>query len=461
MNRQEKIAEYLLYTKAIKLNFEKPFTYASGIRSPIYCDNRVLMSHPNIRKQIVDAFADIINKNDLEFDIIAGVATSGIPWASFIAEKLNKPLIYVRVKNKDHGLGNIIEGEYKQGQKAIVIEDLISTGNSSLTAAKGLKNAGIIVNDLIAIFTYKMKNSKEKFDEENIRLHTLSDFPILIEKAVEKNYLNSENKNKVFEWSQDTQNWYSKYYEEKKKNITINNPVLKNLYKIMRNKQTNLCIAADLTKADEILGLAEKIGDKICIFKTHIDIIEDFSHDFIKKLKTISQEKNFLIFEDRKFADIGNTVKLQFTKGMYHISDWADMVNLHVLPGPGILEGLKNDKVALIILQEMSSQENLLTPDYIKKANEMALQYKNYVIGFIGLNKKLKDPNFVLMTPGIKLEKGTDNFGQKYNDVKSAIKNGTDIIIVGRGIYQAENPVSEAEKYRKLAWETYKKYCHK
>jgi len=458
MKNKERIAEYLLDTKAVKLNFDEPFTYASGIRSPIYCDNRVLISHPKIRKGIAKAFIEIIEENKLEFDIVAGVATSGIPWAAFIAEELEKPMVYVRSKAKGHGMTNLVEGEFKKGDKAIVIEDLISTGGSSLTAAQGLKDAGIIVNDLIAIFTYKMKGVPEKFDEKNINLHTLSDFPTLIEKAVAKDYLNSENKDKVLEWSQDTKNWYGKYYQaEETKEPEVKNKVFKKLQKIMEEKKSNLCVAADLTTTKEVLDLVEKIGDKICLLKTHIDIIEDFTPEFITKLKKLATEKNFLIFEDRKFADIGNTVKHQFENGIYHIADWADMVNAHILPGPGIIEGLKNDKVALILLQEMSSAGNLLTPDYTKKAQEMAQEYSDYVIGFIGLNKTLKDPRFMLMTPGVKLEKGTDKLGQQYNDVESAIKKGTDIIIVGRGIYQAEDPGAEAQKYQELAWKTYNK----
>jgi len=458
MSRQKKIAEYLLDTKAVKLNFDEPFTYASGIRSPIYCDNRVLISHPKIRKGIAKAFIDVIKENNLEFDIIAGVATSGIPWAAFIAEELEKPMVYVRSKAKGHGMTNLVEGEFKEGDKAIVIEDLISTGGSSLTAAKGLKEAGIIVNDLIAIFTYQMKKTEEGFNNEKINLHTLSDFSTLAEKAVEKNYLSAENKDKVLEWNQDPQNWYSKHYQtEEIKEPETKNKVLLKLQKVMKEKKSNLCVAADLTTTKEILDLVEEIGDKICLLKTHIDIIEDFTPEFITKLQKLAKEKNFMIFEDRKFADIGNTVKHQFENGIYHIADWADMVNAHVLPGPGILEGLKNDKVALILLQEMSSKGNLLTPDYTKKAQEMAQEYSNYVIGFIGLNKTLKDPRFMLMTPGVKLEKGTDKLGQQYNDVESAIKKGTDIIIVGRGIYQAEDPGAEAQKYQELAWKTYNK----
>ena len=458
MSRPEKIAEYLLDTKAVKLNFDEPFTYASGIRSPIYCDNRVLISHPEIRKGIAKAFKKIIEENNLEFDIVAGVATSGIPWAAFIAEELNKPMIYVRSKAKAHGMTNLVEGEFKKGDKALVIEDLISTGGSSLRATQGLKDAGIIVNDLIAIFTYQMKKAQEGFDQEKINLHTLSDFSTLAEKAVAKDYLKPDNKEKVLEWNQDPQNWYGKHYQtEESKEPEVTNSVLLKLQKVMEEKKSNLCVAADLTTTKEVLDLVEKIGDKICLLKTHIDIIEDFTPEFITQLKKLAEEKNFLLFEDRKFADIGNTVKHQFENGIYHIADWADMVNAHVLPGPGILEGLKNDKVALIILQEMSSKDNLLTPEYTKKAQEMAQEYGDYVIGFIGMKKSLKDPRFMMFTPGVKLEKGTDQLGQQYNDVESAIAKGTDVIIVGRGIYQAEDPGAEALKYQELAWKTYNK----
>lgn len=245
------------------------------------------------------------------------------------------------------------------------------------------------------------------------------------------------------------------------------NKIIEKLKKIMIDKQTNLSVSADFTKTEDILDLVDKIGDSICILKTHVDIIEDFSYEFIRKLKEKSYEKNFLIFEDRKFADIGNTVSLQFSKGIYKISDWADIINAHSIIGEGIISGLASvsKNSALILLAQMTPEGNLFTENYMKKTVEMAKQYPDFVCGFIGSSdkpevqkemKNLGGEDFLIFTPGISLISKKDNLKQTYNTPQKAVANGTDIIIVGRGIYNSENPKLEAEKYRIEGWNYYK-----
>ncbi len=233
------------------------------------------------------------------------------------------------------------------------------------------------------------------------------------------------------------------------------NSTAQRLFELMEKKQTNLCVAADLTDWDELVNLIEKIGAEICVLKTHIDIITNLPDDFMNQLNELKKKFDFLIFEDRKFADIGNTVKLQYTKGIYKIIDWADIVNAHVISGPGIIEGLREVGLpkgrGLLLLAEMSSKDNLATGNYTQKAVEWAQKYEDFVIGFIAMKKLIDDQKFVTMTPGVQLTEGKDNLGQQYNTPENAIKNGSDIIIVGRGIYQANDPLTEAKKYRKVA----------
>ncbi|MBD3309954.1 orotate phosphoribosyltransferase [Candidatus Woesearchaeota archaeon] len=205
------IAEILLRIKAVTLNAKEPYTYASGIRSPIYCDNRLLLSYPEERMKIVEAMMDIIKANNLEFDIIAGVATSGIPHAAWLADKLQKPMIYIRGKAKEHGKGNQIEGRLEQGQKVLVVEDLISTGGSSFNALESAREAGAGCNDLIAIFTYTMEKSKSSAAEKKINVYPLTDFPTLIGVAAEKGYITEEKKAVVLEWSVDPSGWGPKH----------------------------------------------------------------------------------------------------------------------------------------------------------------------------------------------------------------------------------------------------------
>jgi len=233
------------------------------------------------------------------------------------------------------------------------------------------------------------------------------------------------------------------------------------LLELIDQKETNLAIAADVITKKELIEIADKLGPEICLLKTHIDIIEDFDADLIIQLQRLSEKHNFLIFEDRKFADIGNTVKHQYQDGIYHIADWAHIVNAHTVPGPGIIEGLKEVGLekgrGLILLAEMSSKGTLAKGNYTEETLKMAQENKDFVIGFITMRQLIEDPCFINMTPGVQLTQGGDNLGQQYNTPENVIgKQKSDIIIVGRGIYKAEDPVAEAKKYREAGWSAYK-----
>lgn len=238
------------------------------------------------------------------------------------------------------------------------------------------------------------------------------------------------------------------------------NPTAKKLLFLMDEKKTNLCVAADSTTKAGMLEMAEKLGPEICIFKTHIDIVEDFDQDLIMQLQRLAEKYNFLLFEDRKFADIGNTVQLQYERGVYHISDWADITNAHTVPGPGIIEGMKEIGLrkgrGLLLLAEMTPKGNLATGEYTKESLRMAKEHRDFVIGFITTHQLLEDPCFINMTPGVNLGKAGDALGQQYTTPEIVIKEKkSDVIIVGRGVYEAEDPVVEAHRYREAGWQAY------
>lgn len=241
----------------------------------------------------------------------------------------------------------------------------------------------------------------------------------------------------------------------------VQNPTAKRLLELMDNKQSNLCVSLDITDKSEFLTILEQVGSEICLLKTHIDTVVGFDDDFMMEILRLAGEYRFMIFEDRKFADIGNTVKKQYAEGMYHIADWADIVNAHIVPGPGIIEGLREvgmpKQRALLLLAEMSSAGSLAVGEYTKTAYTWAREYDDFVAGFIGKGSEEIDEDMIVMTPGVKLGGGGDALGQQYQTPQMAVDAGSDVIIVGRGIYQADDVAEAAKEYRAAAWEAYQK----
>ena len=201
------VAKQLLDIKAVKLNVENPFTWASGWKSPIYCDNRKVLSYPAARKVVYEAFVEIIKENFKDVDVIAGVATGAIAYGMMVAEVLGKPFVYVRPKPKDHGTGAQVDGDLPQGARVVVVEDLISTGGSSLAAVDALQKSGAIVLGMVAIFTYNFIKSIRAFENANVELHTLSHYEALLEQAVEENYIKAEDMKVLKEWRINPEIW--------------------------------------------------------------------------------------------------------------------------------------------------------------------------------------------------------------------------------------------------------------
>ena len=201
------IPHYLLQSKAIKLEPAKPFTWASGWKSPIYCDNRITLSFPEIRTAIRDAFAGKISQHYPDVDVIAGVATGAIAQGALVAEAMNLPFAYVRSAPKKHGMENLIEGIVKPGQKVVVVEDLISTGGSSLQAVDALRKAGAEVLGMVAIFTYGFAIAEDNFKASNCKLITLTNYMELLDLAVETGYLKAEQLDVLKQWRKNPDTW--------------------------------------------------------------------------------------------------------------------------------------------------------------------------------------------------------------------------------------------------------------
>jgi orotate phosphoribosyltransferase len=194
---------------AVALRPSKPFVWASGIRSPIYCDNRLLLSHPKSRDRVMEGFLKLVKNGKLKFDAVAGIATAGIPHAAILADRLGLPMLYVRTSPKAHGKGNRIEGEVRKGERVLVVEDLVSTGQSSLEAVRALRQAGLKADDCVAIFTYGFPFAKNAFQRERCRLHTLTDLKTLLDEAEETGRIAPQDRGLVEKFAKNPQNWFS------------------------------------------------------------------------------------------------------------------------------------------------------------------------------------------------------------------------------------------------------------
>jgi len=207
------VADYLLQIKAIELKPQAPFTWASGLKSPIYCDNRKTLSFPVCRTHIRQQFVNVIQEKFGTPDIIAGVATGGIAIGALVAQEMGIPYAYVRSEAKKHGLGNQVEGVVEPNQKVVVIEDLISTGKSSLSAVSALREAGLDVLGMVAIFTYDFQIAKQAFEDADVKLHTLTDYHALLQQALKKEYISEEQLSTLKVWREDPAAWSAAFLE--------------------------------------------------------------------------------------------------------------------------------------------------------------------------------------------------------------------------------------------------------
>ena len=207
MTDKKAVAEKLLMAEAVKISLGKPFVWASGWKSPIYCDNRKILSFPHTRDFIKSEMSNVIYDVFPDAELLAGVATAGIAWGALAADQLKLPYIYVRPKPKEHGLGNQVEGHFNEGSKVVVIEDLISTGNSSLQVVDVLKKQGLRILGIVSIFSYGFKLSEEAFHTAEVPLHSLTDYETLISLAIEKGLIAGDQNNTLLNWRMDPANW--------------------------------------------------------------------------------------------------------------------------------------------------------------------------------------------------------------------------------------------------------------
>ncbi len=436
------------------------FQLKSGLTSPFYFDLRLIISFPNVVQLISQLLIQTLK--DLKFDSITGIPYTALPIAAVVSQKLNVPLIYQRKEPKAYGTANSIEGVYKEGQTCLVIDDVMTTGESKIELADAFKEAGLLVKDFVIIIDRSF-NGNNFLKEKGYKLHALLDVNEMIEILLAESKISLEQKNTVEAFinngSETESNTLQSVLAKTK------NPLTRETINTIIQKKSNLVLSLDVDNQKDFFEILENVAGDICMVKTHIDILNDFNGSFVPRLVNLAKKKNFLIFEDRKFADIGNTVRKQFTEGVYKIADWANFITIHSLPGEGILSGLfeeTNSNCSGFMLAAMSAKGNLISDSYTRHTIDMGKKYSKWISGFIGFAKTIDDlkklktkipDDMLLLMPGVNLESKSDKMGQQYVTVQSAIAGGADLIIVGRGIITADDPKAKASLYRETAWQ--------
>lgn len=433
------------------------FTLKSGIESPFYVDLRPLASDPKILKNLANYLLEMLPLDN--FDLICGVPYAALPMATAMSLESYIPLIIKRKEAKSYGTKKLIEGIYQKGQNCLLVEDVITSGKSLLETIPEIEQEDLKVSDIVVVLD-REQGGKQLLESRGYRVHTLFNISEVCGVLQETGELSDEEVKRIQDFLQGNHIQFEEEtrasYEQKLSNTQ--HSVSKKLLETAIAKKSNLIASADVTTTQELLAFAEKVGPHIIALKTHIDIISDFEYEkTITPLKEIAAKHQFLLMEDRKFADIGNTQELQFTSGVFKITDWADFVTSQVIGGFESLDCFKN--VGVVAIVGMSSKGTLTTANYREEALKIAVSHPN-VIGGVSQNKIPED--LLLFTPGVNLADSGDGKGQQYNTPEHVFRTlHTDFIIVGRGIYKSEDPEAAAVTYKNEGWNAYIKSLEK
>lgn len=452
---KEELANKLFDIGVIKFG---DFTFKSGIRSNNYVDMRLAMSYPDILQELALCLKDI--QQQCHADIVCAVPYAAVPVTTIFSLASSIPMIMARKEAKNHGTKNMIEGVYVSGQECLIIEDVITTGASILETITTVEAAGLKVKDVVVLID-REQGGRDNITNHGYNLHAVFTLQELLGLLKKSHRISQETVDMVqTSCTQTKKVLCNEFLTYKERATYCTNPIAQRLLTIMETKETNLVLAADVTTKAKLLQLANLIGPEICVLKIHCDIIDDYDQDLPQQLRALADKHNFLIWEDRKFADIGSVAGMQYAGGIFKIADWADIVTVHAIAGDGTLEALKSKSTtknsAFLLIAQMSSAHTLAQDSYTSATVQLALQYPDDVIGVICRQKLSDNPALLHLTPGVQLSEGTDLFGQQYLTPEKVINElHSDIIIVGRGILQAHDPLAQAQLYKKAGWDAY------
>ena len=438
------------------------FKLKSGATSPFYIDLRSIISYPEIIKNIVELLKAEVKH--MQFDVLTGIPYTALPLAAQVSVELDTPLVYQRKEVKAYGTGKSIEGHFKEGQTCLIIDDLITTGESKFEAAEGMEKSGLKVTDFVCLID-RSYNGSEILESKGYKLTSIITVEDMIAVLGAEGKLDDKLAQKVREFvNQPVEKPLLKFADRL---AATTAPMTRKLMETILRKKSNLVLSLDVEDTATFFNILEATGPEIFMVKTHVDILKDFNGSFVPRLKALAEKQDFIIFEDRKFADIGSTVRKQFKSGVYKIADWAEYVTVHMIAGEAILDGLFGDldtPRSGFLLARMSAKGNLISETYTRQVLEVGKRRKECVSGYIGHGADVEDikrfrnkipQDQLLLMPGVNLDTTGDGLGQQYLTVENAIEGGADAIIVGRGIIAGDDPAAEAKRYRQAAWNAF------
>ncbi|XP_046738999.1 uridine 5'-monophosphate synthase [Diprion similis] len=461
-NRLAELAVELFEMNAVKFG---SFVTKAGRQTPVYFDLKVIISHPRLMKS-VSTLLWTLAENGKSVSQICGMPYTVLPIAALMSSESNIPLL-IRTETESSGSKKIIEGQFKQGENCLIIGDIVTTGINVLEAVKDLTDVGLKVKEAIIILD-QQQGGDHNLRTKGIQMRSLYSLTSLMQHLLNAGKVTSAIVEDIKYYVEQNQaqlsckgNSVSRLRLDFASRAKLaKNRAAANLFNIMSAKKTTLCLAVDLTKADKILKLAELAGPHIAVLKTHIDVVEDFTSEFVDKLKQLSKKHNFLIMEDRKFADIGHTVSLQYRNGIYKIAEWADFVTAHTVPGSGVISGLQdglkgiNEDRGIFLVTEMSSEGALTIGEYVKHSVLLS-ETSNLIAGLVCQSNTFDDPGLIQLTPGIRLEESRDDLGQQYRTPQMVINAGADLAVVGRGVTAAQDKLLAIIRYKEKLWQAY------